>query len=345
MTPFEEDLEYVKNYPLPYDLLKRKNVFITGATGLIGFQLVKALLAIEDINVIASVRNMEKVKKIYNPDEINRITFVLGDITEPIEYDGSVDFVIHCAAITTSSYLINKPVETIMTSVIGTNNVLRFSKEKKVISVVYISSMEVYGTFENEQNEIREYNIGYINHLNVRSNYPESKRLCENMCISYMSEYSLPVKIARLAQTFGAGIFPWENRVFSQFAKSVINEENIILHTEGKSEGNYCYSRDCVTGLLTILLKGNDGEAYNVSNPKSHVTIAEMANLVADKISKGRINVVYDIPEYNQFGYATDVKLKLNSDKLQQLGWNNSVDLVESYERMIRQLKIDLNKI
>ena len=194
--------------------------------------------------------------------------------------------------------------------------------------------MEVYGAF-NESKVIKEEEMGFINHLKVRSNYPECKRMCENMCIAYFYEYGVPVKIARLAQTFGAGILPGENRIFAQFAKSVIDGKDIILHTAGKSEGNYCYTRDCMTGLLTILLKGKNDEAYNVSNPETHTNIAGMAELVAKKIAKNKIKVIYDISETNIFGYANDTKMKLNSDKLQNLGWYPSVGLEESYIRMI----------
>ena len=159
------------------------------------------------------------------------------------------------------------------------------------------------------------------------------------MCIAYGSEYGVPVKIARLAQTFGAGILPGEKRVFAQFARSAMNGEDIILHTKGKSEGNYCYTRDCVTGLLTILLKGENGEAYNVCNPATHITIAGMAIMVAEKIAEGKIKVIFDISKDNQFGYAADTKMKLNSDKLQALGWRPQVGLEEAYRKMIDYMR------
>lgn len=252
-----------------------------------------------------------------------------------------VDWIFHCAAVTTSKLMIEKPVETLSTAIEGTKNILELARKNKCKSMVYISSMEMYGTFNNSDTEITEDKIGYINPLKVRSNYPESKRLCENMCVAYMREYGVKVKIARLAQTFGAGILPGENRVFAQFAKSVISGRDIVLHTRGLSEGNYCYTRDCVLGLFIILLCGENGEAYNVANPKSHTTIAEMAHMVADKISNGKIKVIYDIPKDNVFGYAEDTKMKLNSDKLQALGWTPEIGLEDAYKRMIEQMKIE----
>ena len=333
----QEDLDYISRYHLPYEQLKGSTVLVTGATGLIGSLLVRSLLAIGDIEVLAFVRNEEKARSIFSDNQNLRL--VIGDITSRIEIEGTVDYIFHCASVTTSKVMIEKPVETLLTSIDGTKNILELAKEKNLKSVVYISSMEMYGSFDDLDHEVKENDLGYIDPLKVRSNYPECKRLCENMCIAYLSEYDVPVKIARLAQTFGAGILPGENRVFAQFARSAINGENIVLHTKGLSEGNYCYTRDCMTGLLSILLKGKNGEAYNVSNPVSHITIADMAKMVAEKIANGKIEVVFDIPENNNFGYAADTKMKLNSDKLQALGWKPEVGLEESYRRMIEGMR------
>lgn len=330
-----EDFEWLQENGISIKNMRGKSVFITGATGLIGSLIARYLLYYDDsIRVIALIRDTEKAKMIYR-DDYSRVIWLKGDINSEFDYSGEVDYVIHAAAVTTSAKMINEPVETIMTAVKGTYNILKFSYEKKVQSVVYLSSMEMYGSFEDDKHEVREDDLGYIDPLRVRSNYPESKRMCENMCIAFMTEYHVPVKIARLAQTFGAGILPGESRVFAQFANCVLSKRDIVLHTEGLSEGNYCYTRDAVNGIFYILLKGNSGQAYNISNPASHTTIVGMANMVCDKIAEGRINVVFDIPKDNRFGYASDVKMKLNSDKLQQLGWRPEVGLEESYRRMI----------
>lgn len=339
MSVLEEDLKYIANYRLPYEEMKETTVLVTGATGLIGVSIVRALVAIGDIKVIAHVRNREKAEEIYGALLQKNVELYVDDITKEINVSEDIDYIFHCASITTSKTMIEKPVETICTSVEGTKNILELAKNKKSKSVIYVSSMEMYGAFNNLNHDVTEKDLGYVDNLKIRSNYPESKRLCENMCIAYMSEYNIPVKIARLAQTFGAGILPGENRVFAQFAKSAIKGKDIVLHTKGMSEGNYCYTRDCITGLLTILLKGKNGEAYNVSNPESHITIADMAYMVADKIAEGRIKVVFDIPSENKFGYAADTKMKLNSSKLQALGWKPEIGLEEAYKRMILDME------
>ena len=147
----KEDLQYIADYNLPYKKLKGKSVLVTGATGLIGTSLVRALLAIGDIKVIAFVRNEEKAKKIYKDFLEGSLFFHVADIVKEIEIDESVDYIFHCASVTTSKMMVEKPVETLMTSIEGTKNVLEFARKQKCKSVVYISSMEVYGAFEESK--------------------------------------------------------------------------------------------------------------------------------------------------------------------------------------------------
>ena len=337
-----EDLEIIKRSSKEIDEYRGSTFFITGGTGLIGSYIIKSLLyADKNIKIVALVRNLDKAKSIFG-SMYSKINWIEGDINESIQYPNLIDYIIHCASVTTSKVMVDSPVETIKTALLGTNNVLDFAKNKNVKSMVYISSMEVYGSLTNLNRDVSEEMLGYIDIQKVRSNYPECKRMCENMCVAYMSEYNVPVKIARLAQTFGPGILPWENRVFAQFARSVVNHENIVLHTKGQSEGNYCYIRDAIMGLFVILSRGKNGEAYNVSNPKSHTTVADMAKMLVEKVANNAIDVVFDIPEGITYGYAADTKLKLNSDKLQSLGWSPVVDLEESYKRLVSSIKEEM---
>ena len=339
----EEDLNSLVNKNIDYKKMENSTVLVTGATGLIGVSFVRSLIYLNqkenlNIHIILLIRNAEKARRIYGELlSFDYISIISTDISLKITIDSSIDYIIHCASVTSSKMMIDKPVETIVTSVYGTKNILDLAKEKKCKSVVYISSMEMYGTIEGD-NTVAEEDLGYIDPLKVRSNYPESKRLCENMCIGYLNEYNVPVKIARLSQTFGAGILDGENRIFAQFAKCVVNNENIVLHTDGSSEGNYCYLSDCLLGLYTILLYGNDGEAYNVVNDSTHTTIRDMAEMVCRDIANGRIQVVYDIDCNNKFGYASKTKLKLTGKKLMSLGWKPEVDLQTSYVRLIQSL-------
>lgn len=341
-----EDFESVSKLDINWTDLDGSTILVTGATGLIGSLFIRSIMYCANqrninIKILAQVRNTEKADKIFaDYKNLANLEYVVGDVRTTPTIGGEVDYIIHAASITASKMMIEQPVETLLTSVEGTKNMLELARAKKVKSFIYISSMEVYGTFTGAKAQnVTENDLGYINNLAVRSNYPESKRLCENMCIAYSSEYNVPVKIARLSQTFGAGILPGENRVFAQFARSAAAHEDIVLHTEGKSEGNYCYSSDSVKGLLTILLKGENGQAYNVVNPQTHTTIADMAKMVCDNFSDGQSKLVFDIPAENKYGYAADTKMKLNADKLIALGWQPQVDLTEAYNRLIRFMR------
>ena len=340
----QEDLDYIADSDLPFEELYHSNVLVTGATGLVGSQIVKALLNMNrlksaGIRVLALVRDEEKAKRVFEDCFSEGLMFLVGDVASPIETDEDIDYIIHGASPTASKFFVEHPVETILTAVNGTRNVLELAREKNTKANVYLSSMEAYGITNPDLECVKEKDLGYIDVLNVRSSYSEGKRICECLCASYASEYGVNVKIARLAQTFGAGISKEENRVFAQFAKSAINKTDIVLHTLGQSVGNYCYTRDVVMAVLLLLIRGNAGEAYTVANEESNTTIADMAKMVASEFGEGQVNVVFDIPEnVASLGYAPDVKMKLNSDKLQALGWKPEVSLRETYERMIGSL-------
>ena len=220
----------------------------------------------------------------------------------------------------------------------GSRNVLEFAKEKTVKGLVYLSSMEVFGATDPSKEIITEKDLGYVDLTNVRSCYPEGKRLVECMCKCYAEEYSVPVKVARLSQTFGAGVLKGENRVFAQFARSAMNKTDIVLHTKGDSVGNYCYTMDALKAIFLLLVDGENGESYTVVNESTSMTIAEMAKMVAKEIANDEIKVVFDIPEGNAFGYAPKTTMRLSSQKLRALGWEPTVSLKESYIRLMESL-------
>lgn len=323
---FEEDIKNIINY-FDMSVFDGKTILVTGATGLIGKLCVKSLLnSGYNTQVIALVREEEKAKNIFG--ESKRLTYLVQDINQRINTTRRVDYIIHAASTTSSKDFVEKPVETIYTAINGSRNVLEFAKNKRLEGMVYLSSLEIYGV--NEKENIKERDYGYIDILNPRSSYSESKKMVETMCISYGTEYGVPVKIARLAQTFGAGVSISDNRVFAQFAKAIINKENIILHTKGETKRNYCYTTDTVRGIFTILTKGENNNAYNVANENSYCSISEMAHLLENEYTK----VEYKIDEVNR-GYNPTVKIALNTEKLNALGWEAKVNLKEMFDRLI----------
>lgn len=324
--------------------LNNKKIVITGATGLIGSILCKSILCANrlyncNITIYALVRNVTKAESIFknveNRSELNIIKYDFL-IDNSFEIKGKIDYLIHTACVTTSKLMVDKPVDTLFTAINGIRTVLEFARKNAVSSVVYLSSMEVYGSFYNE-NYVDENTYGTVDVLDVRSSYSEGKRACENICVSYNHQYNVPVKIVRLAQTFGPGIEKEDNRVYAQFAKSVIEGKNIVLHTKGISEGNYVYISDAVNAIFKVLVEGENGEAYNVANEESHMQIKQMAELVAEKVAKGSIKVIYELKPDNE--YAKDTKMKMDTSKIKELGWKPEVSLYDTYIRMIDYIR------
>ena len=332
--------------------MSNSTYLITGITGYIGRMMAEKLftdaaIRQEKINVIGIVRNKQQAKGLFSVENDLKVTYIEADILD-LELCLSTlkkcgikpDYIIHCAAPTQSVYMISNPVETAECIVIGTRNVLEMAKYYEISSMVYLSSMEVYGQIDcSDGRRVCEDELGNIDLFNVRSSYPLGKRMAENLCYSYYKEYNVPVKIARLAQTFGKGVSKDDTRVFAQFAKAVMEEKDIVLHTLGDSMGNYCDIDDAISAIMLILEKGKLGEAYNIVNESNTMTIREMAELVTNTIAQGQIKVIYDIPNENQYGYAAKTGLRLSSEKLRQLGWKSEKNMEDMYKEMIHSMK------
>lgn len=333
-----EDLHNIlKDTAVDWHAFSGKTVVVTGATGLIGSALVRTLLSCSSAKVIAAVRNCERAHTMFADSLASgrALEIILWTAEQPLSVSGPVDYIFHCASQTSSSGFIQTPVETIRTAYMGAEHVLQAAKENDACRVIFLSTMEVYGTPQDDE-KITESYVGRIDPLTVRNCYPESKRLCENLCVSYAREYGISVSIARLTQTFGPGVSSSDGRVFAEFARCVLEGKDIVLHTKGGTKRNYLYTADAVLALLIIAQKGKSGEAYNVANEATYCTILEMAELVAENLGNGKVTVRIELgKDAALFGYASVLHMNLDTTKLRALGWTPRVGLLEMYRRMI----------
>ena len=316
---------------------------ITGATGYIGTQIINNLIESDaykkdELKIITHCRNEKKYKDMYANVDDKNIYSIFSDMKDIMNVVNEVscldelDYIIHCASNTTSSYMISNPVETIDGIVAGTKAVLQLALEQKIKSMVYLSSMEVYGNIScTSDNRATEDMLGHIDILKPRSSYPLGKRMAEGYCAAYSSEYGVPVKIARLAQTFGKGILPNENRSFAEFVRAAAEGRDIVLKTEGKSIGNSVDIEDAIDAIFFLLANGENGQAYNVVNEMNTMSIKEMAELVTCIIGKDKVKVVIDIEDKMRNGYAADTRLYMSGEKLRKLGWEAKKGIEEMF--------------
>lgn len=335
-------IEGLENKVETMDITMSGKVLITGISGMIGGMIARILQDSESfrrgkIQIIGISRERDKAIVNLGSALCEKITLVEADIVDTVSLEQieAVDVIIHCAAVTASSEMVTHPVEVADGIVLGTRNMLELAKRCHVKSMVYLSSMEVYGAVSDIGRPRLEEELGDINLDAPRSCYPMAKRMAEHYCHIYQKEYGVPVKIARLAQTFGKGVRQDDNRVYMQFARAAMEGKNIILKTPGTSMGNYCETKDAVNAIFTILEKGIDGETYNVVNEANTMRIRDMANLVAEHIAKGKIEVIIQAEDSAVTGYAPDTSLRMSSEKLRALGWGPTKGLEEMFRDVI----------
>ncbi|MFV0635177.1 NAD-dependent epimerase/dehydratase family protein [Mitsuokella sp. WILCCON 0060] len=344
---FHEDMEAVTqaNY-IPWEKLSNKTIFITGATGLIGFNLISALAYASlykeiPVKIIALVRDEDQAKERFH--EILStgapLKFMVGDLEHIPPVHEHIDYIVHGGSPTASRYFAEHPVETIMMNLKGATHLLELARENRSEGFLFLSSMEVYGGIHCRE-KVDEKHASFVDTMIPRNSYPEVKRMVESLCACYADEYGVPAKSIRLTQTFGAGIRKSENRVFAQFARSAMRHENIVMFTKGGTEHSYLYTADAVSAILTVLLKGRIGEAYNAANEQAYCSIKEMAETVANlDVIKEKYNepvsVVIDESKNNGKLYPPELYMNLDTKKIQQLGWKATKNLKDMFTRMI----------
>ena len=314
-----------------------KNRFLlTGATGLVGSALLSNLVA-DGNSVTCPIRNKEKAKGLFGADTYNKVQWIEMPLETYLkDMEDGFEYIIHCASPTASKYFVSNPVETLSFNIATTTAIMEYAKKYCVKGVLFLSSLESYGTVTEDDTLIDEDYQGYVNPLEVRSSYNIAKRTCECICHAYSQEYNVPVKMVRLTQIISSKVAQEDMRVYAQFARSAAREEDIILHTEGTSARQYLYIDDAVEALITVLMKGNSGEAYNVANEDTYISVKDMAEFVQKNFNPEHKVV---IQKRDDMGYAPVTKLRLSTQKLRDLGWSPRYGLYEMYDALIKELK------
>ena len=311
------------------------NILVTGATGLIGSALVEALLKETDCHVYAACRNLSTAQQrlgrlLSNP----RLHLLSHDVTRPLVGDTVYDYIIHAASPASPASFTSQPVEVMMANLLGVKHLLDYGLSHHMKRLLFVSSGEIYG--EGDGTPFVETDSGYIDCNSPRACYPSSKRAAETLCASYVAEHQADVVIARLCHTYGPGFTETDNRVYAQFLRNVLRGEDIVLKSSGMQMRSWIYVADAVSAILQILWKGEKGQAYNVANPDSCITIRQLAELVA---SLAHRQVKFDISQDSAQGNTTPISCATFSiEKLQRLGWQPQYSMEEGLRQTMATL-------
>lgn len=330
---YQEDVAYVADRELPWEKLKDSAVMLSGATGLIGSFLVDIIMYQNknrglNCKVYALGRNQgyakERFAYCYNE---KRFDFIAHDITGYLKRKdiGKVDYVIHLASNTHPVAYAADPIGTITTNIIGAQNMLEFAVEHNAKRCLFASSNEVYGENRGDVEKFDESYCGYIDPNTLRAGYPESKRCAEALCQAYIRQKGLDIVIPRLTRSYGPTLLQSDTKALSQFLHKAAAGEDIVLKSEGTQYYSYTYMADAVFGLLTVLLKGKCGEAYNIADDASDIMLKDLAAIVAGFANR---KVVFEVPDsIESDGYSKATKARLESLKIRELGWQARYDI------------------
>jgi nucleoside-diphosphate-sugar epimerase len=191
------------------------------------------------------------------------------DACKPVHFDFKADYVIHAACSAHPLAYSTDPVGTMQANLMGTMELLEYLRGCEGARFVFLSTGETYGENPDLPDGFAEESHGYVNPMNPRSCYPESKRAAETLCASYAAQYGVDALVVRLCHVYGPTITGANSRADAQFLRKALAGEDIVMKSTGAQVRSFCYVPDAAAALFTVLLKGETGQAYNIANKKS----------------------------------------------------------------------------
>lgn len=340
----EFDIKEIVNSGIDWSRLNNKTIFITGGTGMLASYMIYVLIYLNEslpsfrVKIIMSIRDKSKCyEKFGEYADRNYLSYYTDDINEKIVMDEKIDFIVHAASIAMTQFFSTCPIEVILPNTSGTYNLLKLAEKNDSESFLFFSTCSIYGKIEST---ITEETCGTLDSLDVNSCYSESKRLGETLCKAFFTQKRVRAKIARIAHTYGPTMnLKEDKRVFAEFIDNVINNEDIVIKSDGMANRCFCYLSDAVIGFFLILLKGKDGEAYNLCNTEQQISIKDLAHTLVEIFPEKKMKVIQILREKNdsyiEYKFANTV---YESKKLFDLGWKPKVSIRDGFKRTILSL-------
>tara|TARA_B100000674_G_scaffold499410_1_gene545144 strand:- start:11012 stop:12100 length:1089 start_codon:yes stop_codon:yes gene_type:complete len=342
------DLERITQANLPWSKLSNKIIMVTGGSGFLASYLVKSLLLANkkhglNLKVICVIRNRKNVnRRLYNCSNHPNLEFIEQDIGKTLREDfPRADYVIHSASQASPKYYGTDPVGTLMANVEGTKNLLNHSVKEGCERFLFFSSGEVYGKPVNNEKQVTEIDYGYVDSMKVRSCYAESKRMGETMCAAWAKQYGIHTNVVRPFHTYGPGMALDDGRVFADFVSDIVSKRNIVLKSDGMASRPFCYIADATIGFLTVLLKGEKTEAYNVGNPDAETTIKDLAMTLTRVFRDRNLRVEIQIPiESNEYIKSPIERSCPSIEKIKRIDWRPTTGIKEGFRRTVLSYEV-----
>lgn len=340
---YAADIQHILSNGLAWEELFHSRILITGASGMIGTVLVDTLMELNaqrnaGITVIAVGRSRERMCGRFADYLGNELFQILvADVNQPFETEEDVDYLFHCASNTHPRSYATDPIGTIMTNISGTDHVLQCARKSHAKRSVFLSTVEVYGENRGDAEAFGEDYCGYIDCNTLRAGYPEGKRAGEALCQAYRRQYQLDIVIPRICRVYGPTLLSSDSKALSQFIHNAVNRENIVLKSEGMQQYSYCYAADVVSALFYILLKGEDGAAYNIADERSDIRLRDLAAILAKCAGT---EVVFELPDaVEAAGFSKATKALLRAERVKALGWSARETIESGLERTVEMLR------
>lgn len=338
-----QDVSEIISSHLNWNALNNKTILITGAGGFLAAYLVKSLLAASaqyglGVTVICVARAPGSLdKRLQDWMLSDSLVFFQQDLSSPLKYDFPVaDVIIHAASQASPKYYGIDPVGTLMPNAVGTAQLLEHARLTGTERFLFVSSGSVYGQQSEQKLRINEKDFGFLDPTDIRSCYAESKRIGENMCVSWSHQYHLHTNIVRPFHTYGPSVALDDGRVFADFVSDVISNRDIVMKSDGLARRAFCYVSDAVIGFLTVLTKGEIGQAYNIGNPACEISIRDLAGIIASLFPERNIKVqVGEHPKDNSYLRSPLLRSCPAVDKVVALGWKPKIDIEDGFRRTI----------
>jgi UDP-glucuronate decarboxylase len=311
-----------------------KRVLITGVAGFLGSHLAKDLL--EAGHTVIGIDNLSsgKIANIKNLPA-DRFTYLEMDVCSPRAISHrdvqAVDEIYHLASPASPKYYQADPFGTINVNTIGTKNMLELARRTNA-KVVFTSTSEAYG--DPEVHPQPEDYRGNVNTWGPRACYDEAKRMGEVLCYLFFKEYEIKVKVARIFNTYSAGLANDDGRVISNFILQALAGEDMTVYGDGTQTRSFCYVTDTIHALKLLMEKDEaNGEIVNIGNPDEY-TILRVAMMVKELTGSESDITFHPLPE-------DDPKVRrpviLKAKEL--LGWEPTVSLEEGLDRTIAEFQ------